>query len=85
MRWFYTSDGIVMYVQHELMRTILEKRYKYKINYARQLLHTYFTVIENIFIGLVLLIYAFTLDLKFQRSRCVLNSLYIYFLGIIMG
>ncbi len=44
LRWFHTCDNIVLQVQHELMRETLRKRYKYKLNHAQQLLHTYFTV-----------------------------------------
>lgn len=43
LRWFHTCDSIVLYVQHRLMRETLGKRYKCRLNYARQLLHTYFT------------------------------------------
>ncbi|XP_065205411.1 NACHT domain- and WD repeat-containing protein 1 [Planococcus citri] len=43
LRWFHTTDNITLALQHELMRETVEKRYKYKINQARQLLHTYFT------------------------------------------
>ena len=44
LRWFHATDNITLALQHELMRETVEKRYKYKINQARQLLHTYFTV-----------------------------------------
>lgn len=48
IRWYFTYDSIVLQVQHEIMRKISRKRYKHKSSYARQLLHTYFTVSESL-------------------------------------